>query len=109
MSNSTHECAPHYHMTPGEYGFYLVCRSLSQDGVLQFNGRALAAQFGSMSKNTPYERARSLEYGGWFVRLPTKAKRQGGVRATRQYRILTYEAWAEKHPNQEHVYQQSSK
>jgi hypothetical protein len=96
----THECfyGAHQHMTIGEYGFYSLCRSLSQDGVLQFNGHALAAQFSAMSKNTPYERARALEMSGWFVRLPTKAKRPGGIRATRQYKVLTYEEWAEKHP-----------
>ena len=88
----------HYYMSPSEYGFYLVCRSLSQDGVLQFNGTELAAQFGPMSENAAYERAKALEFGGWFVRLKKKVKRPGGIRATRQYRILSYREWADQHP-----------
>jgi hypothetical protein len=91
---TTHTCYTSQHMRPAEYGFYLVCRSLSsKDGVFQFNGRALADQFEKMSKNTPYVHANALERAGWFVRLKDKAKRPGGIRATRQYRVLTHEEW----------------
>jgi hypothetical protein len=91
---TNHRCSPHYHMTASVYGFYLVCRDLSQNGVLQFNGTALAAKFGFMSKNTAYARAKELEDTGWFVRLKGKAKRPGGIRATRQYRVLSHDEWA---------------
>lgn len=103
---TTPRCFAHHHMTAAEYGFYDVCRSLSfQSRVLHFNGPTLAARFGSMSKNTPYDYAKSLQEKGWFVLLKDTAILRNGTRSSRQYSVLTHEEWAKEHLGQcgEHI------
>jgi hypothetical protein len=98
-TNPSKKCFANCHMTPEEFGFWEVSRSLSYkfNGKLIFDGRTLAYYFGDTGKNTIYRIAKQLQSKGWFVCTKKPKQAQGGKYCSAEYRVLDHTEWVEKH------------
>jgi hypothetical protein len=96
-------CFAHRHMTGNEYALYDVARSKSHQSdnrILFFDGREMAAEFATMSKSTAYNTAHSLEEKGWFklIKASTRRRTDGTWSAT-HYKVLSHQEWEKEHPD----------
>ena len=98
---ANYKCFANYHMTPEEFGFWEVCRSLSHKfkGKLIFDGRNIADCFGDTGKGVAYRLAKKLCVKGWFVCLKKSKKngRPNGTNTPTEYRVLSHEEWVKEH------------
>lgn len=85
-------------MTPEEFGFWEVCRSLSYKfkGKLIFDGRTIASYFGDTGKNTIYRLVKQLQSKGWFVCTKKTKRDKNHLQTPTEYQVLSHEQWAEK-------------
>lgn len=92
------KCFANYHLTPEEFGFWEVCRSLSFKfkGKLIFDGRTIASYFGNTGKNTIYRLAKQLQSKGWFVCTKKTKRDKNHLQTPTEYQVLSHEQWAEK-------------
>ena len=99
MAKTHLKCFANYHLTPEEFGFWEVCRSLSYKfkGKLIFDGRTLASYFGDTGKNTIYRLAKQLQSKGWFVCTKKTKRDKNHLQTPTEYQVLSHEQWAEKH------------
>src|SRR5260370_662127 len=106
-SGEVTKCFANRHMTPEEYGLWDVSRSLShKTGILYFDGREMAERFEDTTKNGIYRVARNLLRRGWYELIsPAVRDKRTGLFCSTQYRVLSVEEWATRHP---HVCTQSS-
>jgi hypothetical protein len=94
-------CFANVHMRPEEYAVWDLSRRLShQSGILYFDGREIAKLFEHTSKDRIYRAARGLVKKGWFEVIAAAARdRRTGLYSCSQYRVLSAEEWAKKHPH----------
>lgn len=97
---ATKKCFANYHLTPEEFGFWEVCRSLSFKfkGKLIFDGRHIAAYFGDTGKNTIYRLAKQLQDKGWFICTKKTRRDKRHLQTPTEYQVLSHEQWAKRHP-----------
>jgi len=96
----TKKCFANYHLTPEEFGFWEVCRSLSFKfkGNLIFDGRHIAACFGDTGKNTIYRLAKQLQDKGWFICTKKTRRDKRHLQTPTEYQVLSHEQWVKRHP-----------
>jgi hypothetical protein len=93
-------CFANLHMTLEEFALWTVCLAMSyHSGVLYFDGRELAKRFEGVAKNRIYRTRDGLIKKGWFVLLRERRRAETGIWESAQYRVLTAEEWAKKHPH----------
>jgi hypothetical protein len=93
------KCYANIHLTPAEFGFWEVCRSLTYkfNYHLIFDGRDMAENFDKTGKDVAYRLAKKLCKKGWFV-CTQKAKRGKGEKyVSAEYNVLSHDEWAKKH------------
>src|SRR5260370_18166258 len=95
------KCFANRHMTPEEYALWDVSRQLShQTGTLYFDGRAMAEQFEGTSKSRIYRLAKRLLDKGWYELIaPSVRDKRTGLFSSTQYRVLSADEWAVRHPH----------
>jgi hypothetical protein len=99
----TTQCFAHHHMTPAEYGFWELCRNLSnKTGILYFDGRNMVKRFAGTprngrSKNYYYTLIEGLTKKGWAELLEPRKRNQGGMWKASVYRVLSHGEWTDKH------------
>ncbi len=98
MLKTPTKCFANYHLTPEEFGFWEVCRSLSFKfkGKLIFDGRTIASYFGDTGKNTIYRLAKQLQSKGWFVCTKKTKRDKNHLQTPTEYQVLSHEQWAAK-------------
>jgi hypothetical protein len=91
-SKAPTKCYANYHLTPEEFGFWEVCRSLSFKfkGKLIFDGRHIAAYFGDTGKNTIYRLAKRLQDKGWFVCTKKTTRDKHNLQTPTEYQVLSW-------------------
>ena len=95
------QCFAHCHMRASEFGFYELCRALAhKSGTVYFDGRAIAARFGKMSKTTAYELAATLTAKGFFKIAKQPGYRKNGTFSPYYFKVLSHDEWAIEHPGQ---------
>ena len=95
-------CYAHRHMTLEEYGLWTDARDVSHgSGVFYFSGRAVAKHFRATRKHAIYRVSKSLLDSGWFEEIKESERdRMTGIYRAAEYRPLSHEEWAGKHPGQ---------
>jgi hypothetical protein len=97
ISNKT--CFAHRHLTVEEYGLWTHARQLAHEsGIFYFDGRKIAQRFGETGKNTIYRIGKNLIRKGWLVILRKPKRLKNGMFSPGQYRPVSHEEWAAKHP-----------
>ncbi len=93
------KCFANLHMTPAEFGFWEVCRSVTHkwDYHLIFDGRDIAENFDGIGKDVAYRLTKKLCNKGWFVCTKKPKQGQGGKYCSAEYKVLSHEEWADKH------------
>lgn len=101
----TKKCFDNMHLTPAQYGFMGLARSLShKTGELTFDGRKFGQMFGGNAadghsgKNPMYRLARELAATGWLEVVTASVKGTAGKYSETVYHVLTHDEWAIKHP-----------
>ena len=100
ISPSKKKCFANCHLTPEEYGFWDVCRSLSYrfKGNLIFDGRTVAGYFGDTGKNTAYRLCKLLCAKEWLVCTKKSVHNgKGGHNTHAEYKVLSHDEWLAKH------------
>lgn len=93
-----------YHMTCEEYGLWLYLRAVAPHSrVFSLSGRAIANSFANTSCATTYRVLKLLVTHGWLEVIKTRRRSAKGCFAAAQYRALSHERWAEKHPGECHL------
>jgi hypothetical protein len=97
-------CFANNHMSPEEFGFWNICRSLSHDsGVLYAEAKMLKACFSKMGHNRPYRLCKTLQAAGWFKLLKAPTRRPNGTQSSAEYRVLSHDEWAKEYPGKCHT------
>jgi hypothetical protein len=92
-------CFAHRHLTMEEYGLWTHARQLAHEsGIFYFDGRKIAERFGQTKKDAAYRVGRNLIRKGWLVVVRKPKRLKTGMFSPGQYRPLTHEEWAAKHP-----------
>jgi hypothetical protein len=101
LAMSKSKCFANRHMTPEEYALWDVSRQIShQTGTLYFDGRAMATQFAGTSKSRIYRLAKRLLDKGWYELIAPRVRdKRTGLFSSTQYRVLSPDEWAERHPH----------
>jgi hypothetical protein len=88
-------------MTPEEFGFWEVCRSLTYKKFnchLIFDGRNMAANFGDTGKHTAYRLVNNLCKKGWLVCTKKSTHNgKGGHSTSAEYDVISHDEWVRKH------------
>jgi len=98
--SSSKKCFANCHLSPAEFGFWEVCRSLSHKfkGKLIFDGRTIAGYFAQgTNKSVAYRLARELCTKGWFVRTKKSKRGKDGLWDGTEYQVLSHAEWTAKH------------
>ena len=97
---SPKKCFANCHMTPEEFGFWEVCRSLTYKKFnchLIFDGRNMADNFGDTGKHTAYRLVKSLCKKGWLVCTKKSIHNgKGGHSTSAEYDVVSHEEWTSK-------------
>jgi hypothetical protein len=85
-------------MTPEQFGFWNLCRSLSYpfNYNLVFDGRTIASYFEGTGKNTAYRLANKLCKMGWLVCTKKSKRGKYGLWDSAEYQVLSHEEWLAK-------------
>jgi hypothetical protein len=92
------KCFANCHMTPEQFGFWNLCRSLSYpfNYNLVFDGRTIASYFEGTGKNTAYRLANKLCKMGWLVCTKKSKRGKDGLWDSAEYQVLSHEEWLAK-------------